>query len=73
MEKFFTKNKLKIIFTVLGATGGFFYWRFVGCTSGTCPLISVWYKSTLLGLLIGYLIGDVIVDLRKKRDKMKNE
>ncbi len=57
------KNKilsLKIVFTIVGAVGGFLYWKLIGCTSGTCPIQSVWYFSTLWGLAMGYLIGDLL-------------
>ncbi|MBS0009868.1 MAG: hypothetical protein KFF49_00560 [Bacteroidales bacterium] len=49
-----------ILFTLAGGLGGFLYWRFVGCNTGTCPIKSVWYYSTLYGLIIGYLAGDII-------------
>ena len=64
--------KIKAGLTVLGAIGGFLYWKFIGCTTGTCPIKSVWYWSTLWGLVMGYLIGDLIGDFIKKR-KLKNE
>jgi Family of unknown function (DUF6132) len=51
---------LKIIFTIVGATGGFLYWKLVGCSSGTCPIKSVWYWSTLWGMAMGYLLGDLL-------------
>jgi len=44
----------------MGATGGFLYWNFVGCSTGTCPLKSVWYFSTLWGMALGYLLGDLL-------------
>jgi hypothetical protein len=50
----------KLSFAFIGALGGFLYWKFVGCLSGTCPIKSVWYYSTLWGLAFGYLIGDLI-------------
>ncbi|MHB9143659.1 MAG: DUF6132 family protein, partial [Paludibacter sp.] len=40
MKEFIKKNILKIIGSVLGAGGGFAYYYFVGCTSGTCPITS---------------------------------
>jgi len=61
MEILKTK-KLALVFLVLGAIGGFLYWRFVGCTSGTCPIKSVWYWSTLWGAAFGYLVGDMLND-----------
>lgn len=68
----FRKKRLTIIFLVLGALGGFLYWKFVGCESGTCRIKSVWYWSSLWGAAMGYVIGDIINDLRMKR-KSKND
>jgi hypothetical protein len=39
--EFIKKNKFLIIFTILGLAGGFLYWKFVGCLSGSCPIKSV--------------------------------
>ena len=40
--------------TLLGAGGGFaYYYFFVGCASGTCPITSNPYISTAYGSLIG--------------------
>jgi len=63
------EKRLSLLFLVLGAIGGFLYWKFVGCTSGTCAIKSVWYWSTLWGAAMGYLLGDFINDLLKKRKK----
>lgn len=74
MEILKTK-KLALIFLVLGGIGGFLYWRFVGCTSGTCAIKSVWYWSTLWGAGVGYLVGDMLNDVivkLKKRKEGKN-
>jgi len=60
------------IFTTLGGVGGFLYWKFVGCASGTCPIQSVWYFSTMWGMAMGYLIGDMIGSFILKREG-KNE
>jgi hypothetical protein len=57
----------KVIFTLAGATGGFLYWKLVGCTSGTCPIKSVWYYSMLWGMAMGYLLGDLLGGLIRKR------
>lgn len=53
----------------LGAAGGFLYWRFVGCESGTCPIRSVWYWTTLWGAAMGYLFGDLLNDLLNRKKK----
>ncbi|HOS72329.1 MAG TPA: DUF6132 family protein [Bacteroidales bacterium] len=60
-----------VIFTISGLAGGFLYWKFVGCLSGTCPIKSVWYWSTLYGGLIGYLAGSILLDVIRKFSKRK--
>ena len=65
------KNKTfryKLLFTILGAIGGFLYWRFVGCISGRCPIKSVWYLMILWGTAMGYLLGDLSVNFVVKRE-----
>jgi len=63
MKDFIKKHHFIIIFSIIGAIGGFLYWKFIGCLSGTCPIKSVWYLSTLWGLAFGYLAGSIIKDL----------
>jgi hypothetical protein len=41
---------------LLGAAGGFLYYRFVGCKTGTCPITSNPWISTLYGALIGFMM-----------------
>lgn len=67
------KYRVQIIFTVAGAIGGFLYWRFVGCTSSTCAIKSVWYWTTLWGAAVGYLTGDFIYDIVEKRKTKRKE
>jgi len=69
MKSVFSRYGLLIFFSVAGVIGGFLYWRFVGCTSGSCPLTSNWHMSTLMGGVMGYLTGDSIKDFREKRRK----
>lgn len=57
MLQFILKYKSYLIGIALGALAGFLYWRFIGCSSGTCPLTSKWYNSTLFGAVAGYLVG----------------
>jgi hypothetical protein len=63
MKDFIRKNYFIIIITLAGAIGGFLYWKFIGCQSGTCPIKSKWYLSTLWGLAFGYLAGGIIKDI----------
>jgi hypothetical protein len=51
-----------------GALGGYLYWYFIGCNSGTCPITSSPTNSTLYGILLGGLIFNMF----KKSEKSKN-
>lgn len=65
--------QLQIIFTIIGASGGFLYWKFVGCNNGTCTIKSVWYWSMLWGAAAGFLIGDFIYGFLIKRKEGTNK
>jgi hypothetical protein len=45
---------------ILGATGGYLYWRYVGCLTGTCPLKSHWQTMIPFGALGGYVGFDLL-------------
>jgi hypothetical protein len=66
LNDFMLKHLPVLIFSLAGAIGGFLYWKFIGCRTGTCPIKSVWYLSTLWGLALGYLAGGIIEDILKK-------
>lgn len=72
MKEFIRKHLVTVAFSVAGLIGGFLYWKFVGCSSGTCIIKSVWYLSTLYGLVLGYVTGglaeDLILKLRKNKE-----
>lgn len=59
-KKILKSNLVQLVFVLIGASGGFLYWKFIGCESGTCMIKSVWYWSTLWGASVGYLVGDII-------------
>lgn len=50
------KYKLTIIGILLGAIGGYAYYHFVGCASGTCAITSKPLNSTLYGAVLGGLL-----------------
>jgi hypothetical protein len=58
-----------IIGIVAGIIGGYIYYIKIGCSSGSCPITSNPYMSMLWGAIIGYLIGDMF----KKREKSVNK
>ena len=64
MTLFFQKYKRDLIGITLGAVAGFLYWKFVGCSSGTCMITSKPINSTLYGDLMGFLVAGIF-----KKDK----
>jgi hypothetical protein len=56
---FLNKNKLTIIGVFLGAIGGYMYYYYVGCASGTCPITSKPLNSTLYGAVMGSLLFNI--------------
>lgn len=66
----FIKNNIWIIAGVLmGALGGFLYWYFVGCNSGSCAITSNPYNSTIYGSVMGGLLLSIF----KQEKKVENE
>lgn len=56
---FIIKYKLSIAGLVLGAIGGYLYYHYVGCESGTCAITSKPLNSTLYGALMGGLFLNI--------------
>jgi len=71
MEKAITYIKKQWIVVAggaAGALGGYLYWYFIGCNSGTCPITSSPLNSTLYGILLGGLLGSMF-----KKDSKKSK
>jgi len=56
MQGLVKKYALIIIGIIAGAIGGYLYYKFVGCTSGTCAITSKPINSTLYGAWMGGLL-----------------
>jgi hypothetical protein len=65
---FIIKHLLTIIGIFAGAIGGYLYYHFVGCASGTCAITSKPMNSTLYGAMMGGLLFNMF-----KREKSKTE
>ena len=54
------KDNLLVITGIgIGIAGGFMYYYFVGCRTGTCAITSSPWLSMLWGAAVGYLIFDI--------------
>lgn len=67
MTGWLKKKWISILFLLLGGLSGYLYWRFVGCSTGSCPIKSHWYSMTLYGMVMGWLIGDLIASFKKEK------
>lgn len=56
---------LAIIGIILGAIGGYLYWHYIGCVSGTCPITS----SPIMSKIWGALLGGLLLSMFKKDKK----
>ena len=65
---FILKHKFTIIGIITGAIGGYLYYYFVGCASGTCSITSKPLNSTLYGAMMGGLLLNIF-----QKEKTKTE
>jgi len=56
MVAFIKKNVITITGVAIGALAGFLYWKFVGCSSGSCAITSKPINSTMYGAVMGGLL-----------------
>lgn len=68
MKKWMLQNKLYFIGALIGGLAGFFYWKYVGCLTGTCAITSKPVNSTLYFALM----GAVLFGFFKKESKPKS-
>ena len=64
----YKKYLRNIIPVLIGAFGGFVYYSFVGCYSGSCAITSNPVMSTMYGAAIGFVFTNFNSD-KKKEDK----
>jgi hypothetical protein len=56
MKKWAIKNWLYMVGAIVGAIGGYAYYHFIGCSSGTCAITSKPTNSTLYFAVMGALL-----------------
>ena len=67
--KIIKENWTYALGAIIGAIGGYLYWRYIGCSTGTCPITSSPTASTLYGALIVGLLGGMF---KKKKQEPQN-
>lgn len=68
--KMLIKYRLILIGIVIGAIGGYIYYRTVGCSNETCLITANPVNSTVYGAVMGGLFFDLF---RKKEVKPKSD
>ncbi|HOX84271.1 MAG TPA: DUF6132 family protein [Chryseolinea sp.] len=56
---------------VLGTLGGYLYWFYIGCVSGTCAITSSPVNSSLYGGLMGGLFFNLFQTPKQKNSENK--
>jgi hypothetical protein len=55
----------------IGAVGGFLYWYYIGCNSGSCAITSSPINSTLYGGMMGGLLLNSFESKKSKDETPK--
>jgi hypothetical protein len=70
MNKLLQNNWLYVAGALAGAIGGYLYWYYVGCASGTCAITSKPLNSSLYFAVVGSIAFGM---LKKEKRKPENE
>ena len=65
---FILRHKFTLLGIIAGAIGGYLYYHFIGCASGTCSITSKPLNSTLYGAMMGGLLLNIF-----QKEKIKTE
>lgn len=67
MKDWILNHKKNFLLLLIGAIAGYSYWYFVGCESGSCAITSVWYRTTIYGAVMGWLVSDLLFKRTKNK------
>lgn len=56
IKNYIKQSRLTIIGIIVGSLGGYLFWHYIGCMSGTCPITSSPLNSAIFGSIIGGLV-----------------
>ncbi len=66
MKRLVKKHFLIIIGAIAGAMGGYYYWKFAGCSSSSCAITSNPLNSSIYGTVMGGLLFSIFRKDKKK-------
>ncbi len=67
------KHKFTLAGIAVGAVGGFLYYYYIGCASGTCAITSKPINSTIYGAFMGGLLFSIIKKDNTKQDENRRD
>lgn len=53
---------------IAGMIAGYLYWKYIGCTSGTCPITSSPIISSIYGGMLGGLASNILKSINTKKE-----
>lgn len=74
--KTFIRNNfsyLSLAGLLIGAAGGYLYYYFIGCNSGSCAITSNPFMSVLWGAVFGFLVFDMFKANKKKKTDQEED
>ena len=69
MKRWILSNKLYFIGAIAGALGGFLYYKYVGCITGTCTITSSPVNSALYFAVFGAILFGAFKTIKKQSSK----
>jgi hypothetical protein len=60
MKKFIQSKFWQILGGIIGGIAGYFYYKEIGCSSGTCPITSKPLNSVVYFGVLGYFVAGTI-------------
>lgn len=61
-----------VIGIVIGAAGGYLYWYYIGCVTGSCAITSSPVNSTLYGAVMGGLLVNTFNYKKRETEDKRN-